>query len=193
MNMYEFHTNKGLIKRCVYNSRSNETLNCKVNIMATLNYKDSVYHNHLIVQNSQLENQSDIIDYYSNNCERIDSLKFWEKVSIFLDTVTMILPKDKFLVDQTYSSSSVDQSLVIDCSSLSKDISIEKGLPRLFFNLIIDKNGDVKFVEYNSWGKDVYKDLIAETKKILLKKSIMPYEILGYPINVKLDIGVIIR
>ena len=111
-----------------------------------------------------------------------------------MDTATFDLQKDKFLLDYTYSSSHVDQNILLNVYDFTnyKSIDISR-LPKLFFSVVINQSGEIVSVNYDSWGIEIYRDLIDEIKVILLKKSIKPYEILGYPINVKLDIGVIIR
>ncbi|GEM_PF-6342274 len=148
MILYEFHANVGLVRKCVLNPVGKEIPNCEIYISDNLLLKDYVVHDRLV------ENLSEIIQYHNNNSERIDSLKFWQAVSVFLDTVTIVLPKDKFLVDQTYSSSSVDQSLVIDAINFTRNTAIHKsGIPKLFFDVIIDRNGAVRSVEYNSLGQ----------------------------------------
>ena len=188
LRVYAFDANVGIIRKCVYNLTDKEIPNCETYISNNLLLKDSVVRDRL------LENEIDIIQYHSNNSEPIDSLKFWEAISVFLDSTTLVLPKHKFLLDQTYSSSSVDQSLIIDSINFTKNVAIDKsGIPKLFFDVIIDRNGAIRSVEYNSWGKDVYEDLIVEIKRILLTKATKPYKILGYPLKVKMTISVVIR
>jgi len=188
LSTFAFDANVGLIRKCVFNPTGKEIPNCETYNSNNLLLNDS------IVRDRLLENEIDIIQYHSNNSEPIDSLKFWEAISVFLDSSTLVLPKHKFLLDQTYSSSSVDQSLVIDKINFTKNVAINKTcIPKLFFKVEINKLGDIVAVDYNSWGKEIYKDLIVEIKRILLTKSLKPYKILGYTVKVKMTVGIIIQ
>ncbi|MGN0002499.1 MAG: hypothetical protein ACI35V_03610 [Sphingobacterium composti] len=104
------------------------------------------------------------------------------------------LSRDKYLLDFTYSNQKVDQNISIDQWALSKNIGRDAtSLPKLFFEVEIDKLGNIVAVDYNSWGKEIYKDLIVGLKPILFNKSLQPYSFLGYPVRVKMTVGVIIK
>lgn len=196
LTIYEFDLDIGAIQKCVIKSTKEESKGCNKCIVEHVFNSNSSDKNLFLdsLLNLDKPDFNSIIKSYSDNFGSLDSMAFWSKASLFLDSVIFDLSRDKYLLDYTYSSNKIDQYILIDRINLSKDIAIDKmGLPKLFFDIEIDKNGKIKYVEYNSWGKELYKDLIVEIKRILRIKSLKSYSILNYPINIKLQIGIIIR
>lgn len=191
--IHKIDKTKGVINKCLITT--NNEMSCALNIEDLLlkrlmNYKQILLQHRF---NSLQDTSGHLYSYNTQYQQVIDSAKFWIEVSKVLDNTIFNFPKDKLVLDYTYAESNVYQSLVVSVNDLNKAIVIDKlGFPKLFFDVTTDQQGYIKDVDYNSWGKEVYKDLIIDLTKILKTKSMRMYKILDYPVNMKLTIGVII-
>lgn len=195
--IYEYNPHLVTIQKCTIKNSNTRISSCYRYIGDSLLYSNlgEKYFNLLNFpfNINQLDVNS-IFKFYNTRFVRLDSIEFWNRTSLFLDSIVFDLSRDKYLLDFTYSNQKVDQNISIDQWALSKNIGRDAtSLPKLFFEVEIDKLGNIVAVDYNSWGKEIYKDLIVGLKPILFNKSLQPYSFLGYPVRVKMTVGVIIK
>ena len=106
-------------------------------------------------------------------------------------------PNDSELLDSTHFNSRQDHpTIVLNVLDFKRNRTSNElsKLPKLFFHVNIDQEGNITDVEYNSWGTEIYKDIIADIKEILLSKSVYSDDVLQQPVKAKrLTLGVIIK
>nr|HMU05034.1 hypothetical protein [Saprospiraceae bacterium] len=198
ISVYEFFKNHGVIRKCS-NIEKDSMIGLKCEDFGSLPINGLYLDNTVFLQqNSNKDyNTTDSLSlYYSSRFDILDSAMFWNEVGNMLDSFTFVLPKDKDLLDFSYSSSIYEDQTVVLRTLDFKGSTISNEfdrLPKLFFHVDIDQKGNITHVEYNSWGTEVYKNILGEIEKKLISRSIHNYQILQYPVKVKLPIGVVVK